>query len=455
MPKADQIDGALRFDVGALTKPDKNPSIHAYGITSQIAGTHVHEVVADDIEQKDNASTVEAREKLLLKVSEFSSIIHPGGRITYLGTPHHIDSIYNHLAKRGYVVRRWPARFPNPEAEEECLNVSPWIIDRLRDESDVEAYSGAPTNPERFPDDVLLEKLADIGPSEFSLQFLLDTSLSDENRYPLKLRDLVVMPVHVEKAPLNIVWGTSKSVQDIPSVGFGKDKFYEPIFFDTEYGEYRDRVMFIDPSGRGKDQTGYAVVFELNGMLFVPDAGGLAGGYDPPTLTHLAKIAQQWNVRLIKVEGNFGDGMYTQLLAPHVADICGSVGIEEVHSTGQKELRIIDTLEPVMASHRLVVDPRVARNQTLMGQLVHITRDRGSLKHDDQIEALAGGVAHHVEKMRSDVAKAADAEKHRRKAQVAKDFIEGYKKRGVAMHIKQPPPSRKPSRRRLFGWSRW
>ena len=81
----------------------------------------------------------------------------------------------------------------------------------------------------------------------------MDTTLSDENKYPLKLRDFIVMSVHFDRAPRNVVWGTSSAIQDIPSVGIGTDKFYGPAFFDNEFEEYQERVMFIDPSGRGAD----------------------------------------------------------------------------------------------------------------------------------------------------------------------------------------------------------
>jgi hypothetical protein len=54
---------------------------------------------------------------------------------------------------------------------------------------------GAPTDPARFHDTDLLEREASYGRSGFALQFMLDTSVSDGDRYPLKLSDLVVMAI--------------------------------------------------------------------------------------------------------------------------------------------------------------------------------------------------------------------------------------------------------------------
>ena len=79
--------------------------------------------------------------------------------------------------------------------------------------------------------------------------------------------------------------------------------------------------------------------------------------------------------------------------------------IEEVKVSGQKEARIIDVLEPVLTQHRLIVDLSVIEQDllvpsnrkdgefssgySLLYQLSHLTRDRGSLAHDDRLDALA------------------------------------------------------------------
>ena len=50
---------------------------------------------------------------------------------------------------------------------------------------------GEPTDPARFSDFDLLEREASYGRSGFALQFMLDTRLSDAERYPLKVSDLI------------------------------------------------------------------------------------------------------------------------------------------------------------------------------------------------------------------------------------------------------------------------
>lgn len=181
--------------------------------------------------------------------------------------------------------------------------------------------------------------------------------------------------------------------------------------------DYNGSVMAIDPSGRGQDETSYAVVKMLNGFLYVTDAGGIAGGYSDETLVKLANIAKEQKVNKLVIESNFGDGMFTELLKPHLRRIY-PVGIEEVRHNIQKERRIIDTLEPVMNQHRLVIDKKViqqdyastkhlppekALKYQLFYQMSRITFERGSLAHDDRLDALAIAGGYWVNQMAQDV----------------------------------------------------
>jgi len=83
--------------------------------------------------------------------------------------------------------------------------------------------------------------------------------------------------------------------------------------------------------------------------------------------------------------------------------------IEEVRHNIQKEKRIIDTLEPIMNSHRLVIDDLLIKedfklepDHQLFRQMTRITRDKGALRHDDQIDALAIAANYWVQRMDRD-----------------------------------------------------
>lgn len=403
----DQRDTQNIFDVGPAA-PDHSPSVKSVGITGQLTGSRADIIIADDVEVPGNSFTQAMRDKLFELVKEFDAILKPQGSVIYLGTPQNEMSLYNELQERGYITYIWPARFPYDQKHRDNygIRLAPYIA-RIFD-SDPEKYQGTPTDPKRFDDEDLKERELSYRKAGFMLQFMLDTSLSDADKYPLKLRDLITMEVSKEEGPLKLVWMPAPNLmhQSLALVGLKGDRYYLPHSVSPETGKYTYKILAVDPSGRGKDETGYAVLYYLNGYIYLMKVGGLHDGYSDTTLAEIAKIAKDWDVNEVVVEANFGDGMYTKLLAPVLAAV-HRCHLEEVKSKGQKEVRIIDTLEPVTTNHRLIVNMRavdwdadsVASSEhcqpyhSFFHQFTRITADRGSLKADDRLDAVTIGVA--------------------------------------------------------------
>lgn len=435
-PRDEQRNSKISFDVGPAG-PSHSPSVKSVGITGQLSGSRADIIVADDIEIPNNSATQMMREKLAEAVKEFDAVLKPDGRIIYLGTPQTEMSLYEELPSRGYDARIWPARYPSEAVRSRYSGrLAPLVTDLL--DRDTEGLTGLPTDPKRFTDEDLLERELSYGRSGFSLQFMLDTSLSDGDRYPLKLSDLIVMPLDNDKAPEKIIWGRNPQyeIKELPNLGLAGDKYYGPSDTVGSYLDYTGSVMAVDPSGRGADETAYAVVKMLSGQLFVTDAGGVKGGYSNEALQALAVVAKRNKVNEIIVESNFGDGMFTELFKPVLYKV-HDVTVGEVRHSKQKEHRIIDTLEPVMNQHRLVFDPKVierdwqsvqgysqekAPKYTLAYQMTRITNLRGALAHDDRLDALSMAVSYWTEQM----AASADKAMFDRKEELLMDTLERF-----------------------------
>ena len=415
-PSDSQRNSKIAFDV-APAPPSHAPSVVSKGITSQITGSRADLIVADDVESLNNSATQMMRDKLSEVIKEFDAVLKPNGSIVFLGTPQTESSLYSVLPERGFKTRIWPARYPTKKQRVGYGDfLAPVMERKLEDDPEL---AGKPTDPGRFDDTDLMERAASYGRTGFALQFMLDPSLSDSDRYPLKLNDLVVMSLNARQGPEKPIWAASveNMIQDLPNVGMPGDRFYGPVSLGTgEWADYTGSVMAIDPSGRGADETAYAVVKMLNGFLFVTDAGGLPGGYSEETLVALSKIAKEQEVNFILVESNFGDGMFSQLLKPILAKyhMCS---MEEIRHSQQKERRICDTLEPVMNSHRLIIDrgvvekdydstrdlpPEKSLRYQLIYQMSRVTRDKGALAHDDRLDVLSMAVGYWVEQMAQD-----------------------------------------------------
>jgi hypothetical protein len=430
-PNDGQQDSTIKFEVGPAG-PHQSPSVKSVGITGQITGSRATIIVVDDVEVPKNSMTQHQRDYLSELVKEFDAILMSENdlkavgmtrppEIIYLGTPQCEMSLYNVLPARGYSMRVWPARSPSvKEAEMYGDRLAPMI--KIGEVVPLSTDGrGAPTDPSRFTDLDLLEREASYGRSGFSLQFMLSTTLSDSNRYPLKLSDLIVMGLDLVQGPVSVTWGSGRDqiLNDIHVEGLTGDRLHKPMFVHKDFVPYQGVVMAIDPSGRGGDELSYAIVAMLNGWLYVLQVRGLTGGYKDENLQHLANEAKKYGVKHIIVEENFGDGMFSKLLTPFLVRTYPCT-MEEVKHSIQKEKRIIDTLEPVLNQHRLVVDEALVRRDAenyngyaedfahrymLFHQMTRITRERHALAKDDRIDVLAIAVAYWVEQMDKDVQK--------------------------------------------------
>lgn len=403
-----QLDTQNIFDVGGVV-PDISPSVKSIGITGQITGTRADILIADDVEVPKNSATQQQRDKLSEAVKEFDAILKPNGQIIYLGTPQTESSLYNTLQDRGYIARIWPVLYPQLSRVEDNYgdSLAPSIWNKLKADPSLE---GKPTDPLRFNEEEIAKRSLSYGKAGFALQYMLNTRLSDAEKYPLKVSDLIITNLDMKESSLKWSWakGREQLLSDIPCTAMAGDYYYSELSRSPETMPYQTTIMSIDPSGRGKDETVYAILKYLNGYLFLMDVGGFKEGYSDLTLTQMANRAKFWDVDIVVPEDNFGDGMFTKLMTP-IFNRIHPCGIEPVTNRGQKELRMIDTLEPVMMRHKLIVNRPVVEQDfkvfqqdyhySLIYQMTRLCRDKNALSHDDRLDALTIGVSYFMERM--------------------------------------------------------
>jgi hypothetical protein len=431
----------VAFDV-AGAPASQSTSVRSMGIFSQLTGARADIIIADDVETPGTSETQGMREKLAERVKEFEAILKPvdDTRIIFLGTPQTEDSVYNDLVKRNYTRILWPARYPsvkwmtqNGHELSESLRIRMEADSSLLTGYGADGSQGAATDPKRFNETELVDRELSYGRSGFALQFMVDTTLSDQDRYPLKLRDLIVMEFG-DMAPDHPVWGPGKPVEDLRNVGFRGDHFYAPAAINGTWRPFEGSIMAIDPAGRGADELAYVVIKQLNGFLYVAECHGFQSGYEERNLEALARIAKKHNCSKIVVESNFGDGLFAKVLMPVLRAIYPCT-IEEIRSNKQKEKRICDTLEPVLNAHKLVMSKAVITqdatitesnqlNRQLLFQLTRITRDKGALLCDDRIDVLAIGVGFLKDAMAKDTEREIAEHKMRELDKVLSDFWE-------------------------------
>lgn len=420
-PRKGKRDSLTSFDVGG-SNTGRQPSLFILGIGGQVDNNRGHTIWCDDVETLKNSMTLQSRQELRracgnLAFCQFPDIPPDRGgpadgiETVYTLTPKHEETLAKDLMEEGFDVRAYPLCVPAPD--EKNFPLAPAVQDAIK--AGRFRKSDGCLLPHRFTEEdveVLKAKR-----HLYLRECQLVMTLGESERYPLKLKDFIVFDMNNDTAPVFLSWGTRTGdgstdcdggmlgeVQkpNIRSIGFGDDRFYCPVMIDKTWAPYQGTKMRIDQAGKGADKTGFAVVSHLNGFLFIRRLGALRGGANEQNMARLALTARETNTTTITVESNFGGDAYANLLQVQCNRLKVEKGtdptlpngwacnVETKHSTGQKELRIIDAIEGPLGNHRLVVSPAVASNVDFQRQLTRITRESGCLDEDDLIDALAG-----------------------------------------------------------------
>ena len=424
------------FDIHhSLKGIDKSASVDCVGIDANLQGRRADLLIPDDIESSKNSATPTQRAKLLHLTKDFTSI-NQNGRIIWLGTPQTMESIYNSLPGRGVAVRIWPGRYPTQEQRAHYGNaLAPLLASRMAADPSL-CSGGGMLGDQGVPIDGILpgldeaglqKKERDQGTAYFQLQHMLNTALMDSLKFPLKTERMVVLNNSGANFPLAVVRGmTSDKLKDYHCHEFGF-KISQPHDISKEVSKLQQIVAYIDPAGGGAnaDETSYAIGGFLNGNVVLLSVGGIRGGYEEDKLRLLAEKLKPWaeystGPMLAKIEKNMGFGAFRAVFTPILKKVLPSCGIADDLVHGNKEARIINTLEPVIGRGSLIVTedciredletssvyaPQLRLSYSFFYQLSKMTLTRNALLHDDRVDAAEGLVRHFTEELALDQTK--------------------------------------------------
>lgn len=404
------------FDIHhSLKGVDKSPSVACVGIESNLQGKRADLLIPDDVESTKNSATPVQRAKLAHLTKDFSSIAdRPHSRILWMGTPQTMDSIYTGLPARGVAIRIWPGRYPTPEQLEHYGNrLAPLLASRLSRDPSLGSGGGQlgdqgqPIDPVLKDEQALQATELNQGTAYFQLQHMLNTALMDSMRHPLKVERCILLAPS-EVWPLSIVRGPDISYLMDKQVGDFPFKIARASYLSPEYAKPQTIWAYIDPAagGANADETAYAVCAFLNGNIYVLEIGGIPGGYDLPKLEELARRLGKYNLDGVMIEKNMGHGAFAAVFTPVMHAVRPCIVKDELVS-GQKELRIINILAPVIGRGSLAFadtcidndqadiarySPATRMTYSLFFQMAHLSAARNALVHDDRLDALAGCV---------------------------------------------------------------
>jgi hypothetical protein len=471
-PRSDQRHSSQAFDVAGAPMAARFESFASESIFGQITGRRASLILGDDLETPNTSETEGKRGQLRARVGELGgAIILPGGDIYFLGTAQTEQTIYKEYhEEKGFELRIWPIVFPivseDPKIDE-LRKYGPLLAPRLAKQlAENPHLAGTSVEPTRFSEADILQRENAWGRTEFARQFKMFMDAGVGKGAPLKLRDLVVMELGSSPSASGLVLPSEVIFSPTPALKLeievdaltGDSALYAPEKVDG-WVKPEQVVCIVDTSGSGTDETTWTIGAGQLGRVFCLWQGASTEGHTVSTLKSLAGDCKRWGVQTIKIEANFGGEMFGELLRPVCADMFYEPEIvSEPAKQVAKEVRIVETLEPLMSSHRLVINAELLRRDfhvdyedveaakrryyRLTYQLSRMTKTKGCVPHDDRVEGVSGLGAHFIGMLQRRLQAAVEEGKVRAIEAEVEHVIEVRRQQGLPLYGLEQKASR-------------
>lgn len=334
----------------------RDPSMLAKGIDANITGLRADVVICDDVEVPNTCDTAAKRVDLRARLREIDYVLVPGGLQLYVGTPHSYYTIY--------------ATEVTPRPEEE----RPFLAGFQRLEVPLLDSANQSQWPERFPPEKIESIRLRTGPSKFDSQMMLQPRNPAEGRLdPDQLDSYDADLVYSEgNAEARLTLGDRRLVS-------------ASCWWDPSYGS----------PGKG-DSSVVAAVFTdeqgdywLHKIRYVEHDPELESAIDAATqmCRQIASFVQELYLPAVNLETNGLGKFLPGLLRQQLRKAGLAVPVFERASTRNKDLRILEAFDAVLAAKRLH-----AHRSVWESPFVSEMREwrPGGKNRDDGLDAVAG-----------------------------------------------------------------
>ena len=391
---------------------ERNPSMQAAGITSNITSSRCDEAQNDDVEVPRNITNPEAREKMRYRLGEQTHIMVPGARQLFIGTPHTHDSLYDEVERMGadcLTIRMFERshRVEQATAMRYTLPFRPeWVFvgfgetARLLADGDDYHLSHSPAGPVLVlarRHDALVDCYAGHAwPARFDRAEMLTrrrgcrTINEWDSQYQLHSR-----PVHETRLDPERI--KAYAVEPVLSIANGETCMHlgnarivgAACRWDPASGKLRSDVSAVAvvlQDDRGRRYWHRAVALTGDVVEMAGDGKTITGGQ----VRQLAELIKSLHLPRVTVETNGIGGFAPAVLRSALQQAGAVCGIKPVTSTANKNKRILEAIEPPLASGVLW-----AHTSVLQGPARDQMRDWNpavAAQPDDHLDALAGAI---------------------------------------------------------------
>lgn len=343
----------------------RDPSMLARGIGTNITGSRADIIIYDDVEVPNSCSTTEKRLELRQKLLEANFVLVAGGTQLYVGTPHHYFSIY--------------AKQPRAEINE----MHSFLQGYKRLEVPILNKAGYSAWPERYSLRDIEYLRTRTGPNKFDSQMMLRPVNILESRLDPFLLDFYVG---------DLVYTES---QRLPCLYLNDTRMVScTAWWDPAFGQTNEVVQNASQSRR--DGSVFALIFtDENGRYYLHNVTYLKvnlSNEDEATqqCKQVSLLCRKFYVPSITIEINGIGKFLPSILRREMAAIDYPCGVVEHSASTNKDLRILEAFDSILAARLLMVHERVKWTPFL--QEMREWRPSSSKIHDDGLDAVASAI---------------------------------------------------------------
>ncbi len=308
----------------------RDPSVLARGISSNITGARADVIICDDVEVPNTSETAGKRDILRQRLRELSFILTPGGIQIFIGTPHHFYSIYSVRA--------------HPEIDEH----SPFLNNFKRLTLPIFDEHGRSRWPERFSTDEIDKIRSQGGPAKFKSQMLLEPSHVSKVRLDPEL-------LRSYDGDLTRSFANGLQILRIgPNEIQAAQCWWDPAFGHAGSGDSSVvAAVYLDRQNQ----------YYLHDILYI-DVSDLSQGQDEATAscTHVIEFLKRNHLRSIGIETNGIGKFLPSLLRREIRRQGVRVTVREQTSSRPKSARILEAFDPILSARRLHIHRQVQKS---------------------------------------------------------------------------------------------
>jgi hypothetical protein len=334
----------------------RDPSMLAKGIEGNVTGNRADLLIFDDVEVPNTCDTANQRRLLRSRIDEARYVLTPQGVHVVIGTPHTFFSIYSE------------------DGSVDDLNGRSILSGYHRLEIPITDKSGRSNWPERFPSERIEAIRRETGPSKFASQMLLQPANPRESRFCLS-------NLQTYEEELEYKSGNGEAFLRLG----GKRLVSASCWWDPAFGHPSrcDSSVIVAVFA---DSEGSYWLHRVEYMRHDPE---ITAEIDEATqlCQQVVQFARNFFLPAVTIETNGIGRFLPSLLRLAFRREGFPCAVREHVSSRNKELRIVEALEPVLAAGRLA-----AHRSIWQTPLIAEFREwhPGCGGRDDGLDALAG-----------------------------------------------------------------